>query len=1099
MLKKLFGRKSGARSRGEACLSLSFEEGGIAIRGAGRFAGLPAAEWLARGHEVPGRHGDAVLYLSQLEQDGIVPTMDEDCILGWPDFYRLRDVPEHAEALAHLDLPEISTLTPVLTSQGSLADPDFIIGLSWHDEAGRVVQVERVGGVLFWSGVARLLPAAAWHLAESIREFARRSGEQRRDRIAQEAAWGRIRKLAQEAGASIDSFLARTVVVTPDRLDISLRQNWQGDTQVVEVIPGISDVPQEKWLNAFDGHARVQDHYVMATEDGGVVRVIPSPAVRKILGEIKRMPGRRIAGQRAKSFLRNPYATLGPDIAEALSPETFEKARRDAGIIFESFSLEAEREDGRIRSVRVWVLPEDEGTRDPGRIDLADKHQVKHLRDLLAKAAKAEEPCVTWRGRDLDLRGEAAEQIAMLTLWLAEDWASDQPSLSYEEVFDLGRYGDRVSGIGMEPPVHAPYLPQASGEAGWMPDTLAPVVTWMPPEATEPLRIAVTRETFEEMREGLRVAEATAAPSVQVSGWPAPIAVENARELVAALEPAFAVPSPATAERTSRPAGEPKPEKKTLILKGNLEGVDYAEARAAHLRWSPDRQPVLPSLLRPEIELKPHQKQGVAWLQHLWEHMPNVRGCIFADDMGLGKTLQMLTFIAWYLETAQKPLPVLVVAPVSLLENWGNEIRKFFRPGLRVLTLYGRSLKDVRLPDDAVDERLRNEGLLKFLRPDWLGDAQVVLTTYETLRDQEFSLSAQRWSIMVCDEAQKIKTPTSLVTRAAKKQNAQFRIACTGTPVENRLADIWCLFDFVQPGLLGPLATFCRTYSRPIEARSEEQKAALDHLTTLIEPQVMRRMKEDVADLPPKEVDPGCRALPISPRQTAMYTQALERYRSKLAENGGKGTMVVLGMLHTLRSICAHPLTVDEMTAPLVVDEVSRHSPKMKWLMEHLKAIRQKDEKVIIFTEFRDIQRALQRYIGEVFGLPVTVINGDTAAQGADGQTRQSRIDAFQASAGFNVIILSTTAVGFGVNVQAANHVIHFTRPWNPAKEDQATDRAYRIGQTRPVTVYYPTIVADDFTTFEAKLDLLLESKRALARDMLNGSEDISEADWRDL
>ena len=156
--------------------------------------------------------------------------------------------------------------------------------------------------------------------------------------------------------------------------------------------------------------------------------------------------------------------------------------------------------------------------------------------------------------------------------------------------------------------------------------------------------------------------------------------------------------------------------------------------------------------------------------------------------------------------------------------------------------------------------------------------------------------------------------------------------------------------------------------------------------------------------------------------------------------------MAVLSMLHTLRGVCAHPIEAGEKQLPALQD-FSKRSPKMRWLMDALQTIRAKDEKVIVFTEFREIQRALQRYIGERFGLIVTVINGDTSTQAGSDKSRQCEIDAFQATPGFGVIILSTTAVGFGVNVQAANHVIHFTRPWNPAKEDQATDRAYRIGQ----------------------------------------------------
>lgn len=1101
-----FGKKKKA-PQGERCLSLSFDAGGLVFRGAGRFAGVPAPEWLARGHEVPGRHGDAILYLSQLEQDGIVPTWNTDCVLDWRTFHDLKAHDQHAEGLALLDLPPLCPLTPELTARGALSDADFALALSWLDEAGRPVHVERSGGVMLRGDGATLLPASAWRLAEAVAGFAARPAEER-TRAAQEQAWGRIRRLAQEAGAKQDGFLARTVVLTPERLDLALRATWQGDIQVVEVLPGLSDVPQDRWLATFDGLSRVQDHYVLTSDDGGVVRIIPTPAVQRLLGEIKRMPGRRVAGQRAKAFLRNPYATLGEDVAEALPPEGFEAARREAGLSFYAFDVEAERDErARIERVRIDIYPEDETEEAPPQV-LEDKAAVKQFRDILAKALKAGEPCVLWRGRDIDLRGDARDQVRTLTLWLDENWTTEQPTLGYDDVYDLGRYGDRIAGIGVEAPVHAPYIPAASGDAGWMPEALATVVTWQPPGATEPVRIAVEEAAYRRLAEQTAAAEASGATAVVIAEWPAPLAVENARELVAALAPAFA---PDASQAAGQPAGgeapspaavaEPAPkDRKTLLLKSNLDAIDYAERRAEHLRWEPHAEPVLPALLRPEIALKPHQLEGVAWLQHLWGHIPQVHGCVFADDMGLGKTLQMLTFIAWYLETTKEPEPVLVVAPVSLLENWGNEIRKFFRAGLRVLTLYGSALKDVRLPKESVDARLAQEGLTKFLRPDWLGDAQIVLTTYETLRDQEFSLSAQRWGIMVCDEAQKIKTPTSMVTRAAKKQNARFRIACTGTPVENRLADLWCLFDFVQPGLLGPLATFCRTYSRPIEARSEEQQAALDRLRALVAPQVMRRMKEDVADLPEKRVDDACRTLPLSARQSALYTKTLDAYRRKVAEAGdGSATMVVLGMLHTLRSICAHPVSAEEAAAPPPFDEFSRHSPKMRWLMDQLDRIRERNEKVIVFTEFREIQRALQRYIGERFGFAPTVINGDTAAQAGSGQSRQARIDAFQASPGFNVIILSTTAVGFGVNVQAANHVIHFTRPWNPAKEDQATDRAYRIGQTKPVTVYYPTVTTSDFVTFEAKLDTLLEAKRELARDMLNGAEELSAADWRDL
>jgi len=368
-----------------------------------------------------------------------------------------------------------------------------------------------------------------------------------------------------------------------------------------------------------------------------------------------------------------------------------------------------------------------------------------------------------------------------------------------------------------------------------------------------------------------------------------------------------------------------------------------------------------------------------------------------------------------------------------------------------------------------------------------------VLTTYETLRDLEFSFATQRWSIMVCDEAQKIKNPAAMVTRAAKKQNVAFKIACTGTPVENTLADLWCLFDYVQPGLLGALNDFGRRYRKPIEAKTDEEKARVEELRKLIAPQILRRTKAEVAsDLPRKIVVEPCRKLPLSAKQRELYGWAIELFKRRNESGANVPFKNHLGLLHYLRLICTDPRRhgLDIFKPDPLVDYRSR-APKLNWLLTELKSIESKGDKVILFCEFRNIQRLLQHYIEEAFRIRPDIINGDTAASASHAQSRQKRIKAFQEKPGFGVIILSPVAVGFGVNIQAANHVIHYTRTWNPAKEDQATDRAYRIGQTKDVYVYYPVVQAEDFTTFDVKLDRLLDVKRVLASDMLNGSGDL--------
>jgi SNF2 family DNA or RNA helicase len=475
---------------------------------------------------------------------------------------------------------------------------------------------------------------------------------------------------------------------------------------------------------------------------------------------------------------------------------------------------------------------------------------------------------------------------------------------------------------------------------------------------------------------------------------------------------------------------------------------------------------------------------------------------VLADDMGLGKTFQLLTLMASILEENPKCNPFLMVAPVSLLENWKEEAEKFYPGTFNILTAYGDSLKPLRVPRASVDERLRTEdGLVKFLKPDWVGAAKLVLTTYETLRDLEFSFAAQHWSLMVCDEAQRIKNPSALVTRAAKKQNAEFKIACTGTPVENTLADLWCLFDFVQPGLLGALNDFGRTYRRPIEIddRDEKGKQRIEDLRHRIDPQILRRTKLEVAkDLPKKIVVDECRQLPLSGVQRQLYGRAIESFKKREDPGTNAPFKNHLGLLHYLRLICTDPRHT-EVTGfnPEPLAKYRQAAPKLDWLLTQLERIKAKGEKVIIFCEFRNIQRLLQHYISDVFTFEADIINGDTPASTASDTSRQKRIKAFQAKPGFGVIILSPLAVGFGVNIQAANHVIHYTRTWNPAKEDQASDRAWRIGQTRDVFVYYPVVSAKDFTTFDVKLDQLLERKRSLAGDMLNGSSDISAADFQ--
>lgn len=1034
-------------------------------------------------------------WLAQLDEEGLAVPSSSGYLLTWDSVYGLMAHSEHAEALAMLELPQQGNASPSLVSRGSLEDAGFSISLGqWRLDHGPAAEAELIGAVLRHSDGTTLLPVAAYSVAQEVRTFARRQQNERNGQHHR-MAWGRIRRLASAANANLDDFLHRTVVLTPEKLAIGLRKVHVADDTVIEVQPTFEGAP-ENWLERFDRQAAVQSRYDIPTTHG-IVQVVIGSKVRTVLEEIKRIPDRRVAGARAQAFILNPYAALGEDANAVIDEQQFEAAREAAGLDYERFLPQFER-DGLGYPAQVGLLIETASSSGPVSSEvlwLDDGALAKFIKALKLALAKNHQ-LLAWEGYDLELQGDSPLHLVELERAL-EDRRRPQVLISYAQVYDLTHYASRVQEIGFEKPYYSPYIAKKQDTDGWFPENLVNIISWVPEGENDIVSMPVSPEAVAELKQKVAVAKASGKTEVNIPGVPKPLPVAEAERIVDTFDEALsdAKDGKFDPEKPKRTPTAPV-KRKSPVLLSNIQGVDYAEERNAALS-SVGRQAALPSSLNPAFKLLPHQLDGVAWLQTLFEahRSYNCRGAVLADDMGLGKTFQLLTLMAWALETTPDIEPMLVVAPVSLLENWKEEAGKFFRSGsLPILTAYGDDIASLRVPRESIDARLRTEdGLTKFLKPKWRGDARIVLTTYETLRDLEFSFAAERWSIMVCDEAQKIKNPAAMVTRAAKKQNVAFKIACTGTPVENTLADLWCLFDFVQAGLLGALNDFGRRYRKPIEARTDEERARVEELRKLIAPQILRRTKAEVAkDLPQKIVVEPCRKLPLSAKQRELYSRAIEIFKKRSDPGANVPFKNHLGLLHYLRLICTDPRRHGlDVFKPEPLAEYRSRAPKLDWLLTELKGIERKGEKVIVFCEFRNIQRLLQHYIEEEFGLRPDIINGDTAASASHAHSRQKRIRAFQEKTGFGVIILSPVAVGFGVNIQAANHVVHYTRTWNPAKEDQATDRAYRIGQTKDVYVYYPVVQAEDFTTFDVKLDRLLETKRGLANDMLNGSGDL--------
>ena len=561
-------------------------------------------------------------------------------------------------------------------------------------------------------------------------------------------------------------------------------------------------------------------------------------------------------------------------------------------------------------------------------------------------------------------------------------------------------------------------------------------------------------------------------------------------------------------KKPSRPQGE-KSETTVLIIGENIEDTDYVEKPSSSQVEEPFRHLLEPTPnLKQGVKLLPHQEEGLAWAQQLWEN--RYLGGLLADDMGLGKTLQVLCFLEWHhakyrLQEAQRK-PYLIVAPIVLLENWAAEHPKFFDKGsLDFITLYGKALQNFKCdPSDVINlqipeiegaERLqelrKRRGALDIKR---LQNADVVLTTYETVRDFQLDLGIIPWATVVIDEAQRIKTPGTLVTNALKALKTDFRLAMTGTPVENSLMDLWCITDFVAPGHLDSAKNFNSEFCRPLKNPETDIRVLGDRIRERIGVHLKRRLKIDILrDLPEKHIHvEGCQQ-DMPPIQVERYQAALQSTQDS-GSAGPQQRNQILQVLHQLRDISDHPLLADSQWKDVSVDELTKQSAKLTVTVQLLEKIRTTNEKVILFAERRKTQHLLAHIIREYFGLTdVSIVNGDTpgSTQRANSMkmSRQQSVDRFQEAAGFNAVIMSPLAAGVGLNITEANHVIHYSRWWNPAKEDQASDRVYRIGQKRDVHIYLPMATHPKFQTFDVILHELLERKRQLSQGTLFPTE----------
>jgi hypothetical protein len=443
--------------------------------------------------------------------------------------------------------------------------------------------------------------------------------------------------------------------------------------------------------------------------------------------------------------------------------------------------------------------------------------------------------------------------------------------------------------------------------------------------------------------------------------------------------------------------------------------------------------------------LRPYQQQGLNWLNFL--HSLGFGICL-ADDMGLGKTVQILAFLQILKAPSQCSL---VVVPSSLLNNWHSEIAKF-TPDLKTIILHPQTTSD-----SDINKALKN--IDKF---------DIAITTYGMINRIE-QIAAHTWFYLICDEAQAIKNPLSRQTLSVKALKCKHRLVLTGTPVENKLSDLWSLFDFINPGLLGSFGEF-KKFSTTLNTHPE----GYGRLRRVVQPYILRRSKSDksiISDLPDKvEIKTYCA---LSKAQTVIYQNLVNRLDEELKSSDGiKRKGIVLGYLMKCKQLCNHP---DHFSGTGPFD--SQQSGKFNRLAEICETIREKREKVLVFTQFREIIAPLESFLTLLFGASGVTLSGSSTVK-----QRKAAVEKFQNSPGYTpFFVLSLKAGGTGLNLTEANHVIHFDRWWNPAVENQATDRAYRIGQKKNVIVHKFICKG----TVEDRIDEMMEDKKLLAGEIL--------------
>lgn len=659
---------------------------------------------------------------------------------------------------------------------------------------------------------------------------------------------------------------------------------------------------------------------------------------------------------------------------------------------------------------------------------------------------------------------------------IAEVEADEKIEVIFQETIE---YANRAYEVGVWEKPQFDFLPKNSKD--WLPEVFPIQVGdrtyFIQPEDVEPIRKEIEKAISSGFTE------------VDYQGDPLPATPETLDQLdeVRGRIEAVRQTDPSELPEGQIESGPSKPEPIVIRVHENFVEENWHPCR-------PDRQADLrykPSDLPDTVRTKPmaHQSEGISALVKAWGS--SLPGFLNADDQGLGKTFQTLAFLAW-LRNKQRndqmvapSQPFLIVAPVSLLQVWKNEAEEHLVSGElgALIPIYGSELKHRRSPGVELSDarpRLDLQDLQAAIR-EGSGDRWWVLTTYETLANYQHSFHEVEFSVVVFDEIQKLKNPATINAQAAKSVIADFRIGLTGTPIENHVADLWSIIDAIIPGRLGSMKDFANRYGIVNQGTMEELYARLFKSVRgkngCLPPMAIRRLKEDcLGDLPRKDY----RLYPEYMTEGQM--QAYDEVRERLGD-GARGE--VFRLLHHIRSVSLHYRSARMIDSD--TDSYIDGSARLRKTFDLLDQLYSRRERVLLFVEDHDMQYRIAEFIRARYNLrEVKIINGEIQIR-----RRQERVEAFQQhlveDGGFDVMILGPRAAGFGLTLTAATHVIHLSRWWNPAVEEQCNDRIYRIGQKNPVTIHLPMAIHRGYreNSFDCILNELMKQKRSLARAAL--------------